>query len=246
MRWMFDAKLETSTRPWRVGMIWRNASPTTRSERVKPGRSAFVESPSSRSTPRVAELGEPADVGLQPVDRRVVELPVAGVEDATGAGLDRDADGVRDGVRHADELDAERPELDRRRVRVRLAQLGGAQQTVLVELRLDEAERQPGRPDLLDAHLAHQVRQRADVILVRVRQHDGANGAVVEVAEVREDEVDAEVLVARERHPGVDDDPLVADLEDGHVLPDLAEPAERDDTEHVSHDRGSLEATLDG
>ena len=130
-------------------------------------------------------------------------------------------------------------------VRVRLAQLGGAQQAVLVELRLDEAERQPRRPDLLDAHLAHQVRQRADVVLVRVRQHDGANRAVAEVAEVREDQVDAEVLVARERHPGVDDDPLVADLEDGHVLPDLAEPAERDHTEHVSHDRGSLEATLD-
>ena len=50
---MFDAKLDTSTRPCLVGMIWRNASPTTFSERVKPGRSAFVESPQSRSTPRL-------------------------------------------------------------------------------------------------------------------------------------------------------------------------------------------------
>ncbi len=53
MRWMFDAKDEIRTRPCRAGMICRNASPTTRSERVKPGRSAFVESPSSRSTPRL-------------------------------------------------------------------------------------------------------------------------------------------------------------------------------------------------
>lgn len=34
-------------------MIWRNASPTVRSDGVTPGRSAFVESPSRRSTPRL-------------------------------------------------------------------------------------------------------------------------------------------------------------------------------------------------
>ena len=40
-------------RPCRCGMIWRNASPTNRSEPVKPLRSAFVESQSKRSTPRL-------------------------------------------------------------------------------------------------------------------------------------------------------------------------------------------------
>ena len=43
------------------------------------------------------------------------------------------------------------------------------------------------------------------------------------------------MLVAREREPGVDDDDLVADLVDGHVLADLAEAAERDDPERVAH-----------
>ncbi len=52
MRWTFEAKLATRMRPSRTGMIWRNASPTSRSEPVTPGRSAFVESPSMRSTPR--------------------------------------------------------------------------------------------------------------------------------------------------------------------------------------------------
>ena len=46
-----------------------------------------------------------------------------------------------------------------------------------------------------------------------------------------QDEVDAEVLVAREREPGVDDDDLAAVLVDGHVLADLAEAAERDDAQ---------------
>ena len=53
IRWMFDAKLATRMRPVRIGISWRNASPTRRSEPVIPGRSAFVESPSIRSTPRL-------------------------------------------------------------------------------------------------------------------------------------------------------------------------------------------------
>ena len=115
-------------------------------------------------------------------------------------------------------------------LRLGLAQLGGAQEAVLVELRLDEPEREPRRPDLVDLHLPHQVRERADVVFVRVREHDRADAALVpQVGEVGQDQVDAEVLVAREREPGVDHDRLAAVLEDGHVLADLAEPAERDD-----------------
>ena len=44
----------------------------------KPGRSALVESPHSSSTPVAPELGQPRDVGGQPVDRGLVELVVAG------------------------------------------------------------------------------------------------------------------------------------------------------------------------
>ena len=121
-----------------------------------------------------------------------------------------------------------------------LAQLGGAQQAVLVELRLHEPERQAGGPDLADRHLAHQVRQAADVILVRVGEDDAQDVLSVEVAEVRQDQVDAEVLVAREREAGVDDQQLAGDLEDGHVLADLAEPAERDHAQDVVAHRGSL------
>jgi hypothetical protein len=164
----------------------------------------------------------------------VVELPVAGVEHAAGGRLDVDANCVRDGVRHAHELELERPELDRD-LGIGLVQLGSAQQPVLVKLRLDEPERQPRRPDLADRYFAHQVRQAADVVLVCVREDDRTNRLVGEVAEVREDQVDAEVLVAREGDAGVDDDPLVAVLEDGHVLADLAEPAERDDPECFCH-----------
>jgi hypothetical protein len=39
------------------------------------------------------------------------------------------------------------------------------------------------------------------------------------------------VLVAREGQAGVHDDDVLPQLEDGHVLADLAEPAEGDDAE---------------
>ena len=133
-------------------------------------------------------------------------------------------------MRHADELEPERPELHRRPVGVCLLQLRRAEQPVLVELRLDEPERQPGSPDLVDRDLAHQERQRTDVVLVRVRQDDRPDLLVAEVAEVGKDHIDAEVLVAREGHAGVDDDALAADLVDRHVLAHLAEPAQRDHT----------------
>ena len=42
----------------RSGKICRKASPTIRSDGVKPGRSAFVESPSMRSTPWLPSVGE--------------------------------------------------------------------------------------------------------------------------------------------------------------------------------------------
>src|SRR5204862_2451866 len=136
----------------------------------------------------------------------------------------------RNGVRHPHELGAERPQLDRSALGVDLPQLRRAEQAVLVQLRLDQPERQPGRPDLLDANLSEQVRQRADVILVRVREHDCPDRALapLQVREVRQDQIDAEMLVAREREATVDNDRVAAELIHGHVLPDLAEAAEGD------------------
>ena len=65
------------------------------------------------------------------------------------------------------------------------------------------------------------------MVLVGVREDDRADLPALEVAEVGEDQIDAEMLVAREREPGVDHERLPSELEDGHVLADLAESAER-------------------
>jgi hypothetical protein len=189
----------------------------------------------------VAEVGELADVGSLAVDGRVVELVVAGVDDPPARGFEHDRGRVRDRVRHANQLDPEGTEAEGLVVGRDLAQLGVPQQPVLVELRLDEAEGQASRRDERDAAFAHQIGQRPDVVLVTVRQHDAADHvlALAQVGEVGQNEVDAEMLVAWKREPGVDDDDRVLRLVDGHVLPDLAETAERDDAADA-HSRGSL------
>ena len=75
------------------------------------------------------------------------------------------------------------------------------------------------------------------MILVAVRENDRPDlvGVIPQVAEVREDEVDTEVLVPREGEPGIDDDDRAIALVDGHVLPDLAQAPEGDDPAAVSH-----------
>ena len=84
--------------------------------------------------------------------------------------------------------------------------------------------------------VAQEIRQRADVVLVRVREHDGAHTVwrfSRDTSKSGQDEIDAEMLVAREREPRVDDDDLAAELVDRHVLADLAEAAERDDPQRT-------------
>ena len=185
----------------------------------------------------LAEAPELREVGAPAVDRRVVDLEIAGVQDRALVGVQRDGHGVRDRVRDAHELGLERADLHRLAVRVDLDQLRVVSHAVLVELRLDQAERQPRAPDLGHADLAHQVRQRADVILVAVREDDGPQRArrVAQVAEVGQHEVDAHHLVAREAETRVDQDALAVLLDHGHVLADLAETAERDDPDGAAH-----------
>ena len=179
----------------------------------------------------VAELGEPADVGLEPVDRRVVELPVARVEDASGRRLEHDRDAVRNRVRHAHEVERERADPD-----------------LLVRAPPPAARSSAERPcsssfDLISPSVSF-VAITLSQSTSRSRYGSPPTWSscpcvsttaltrfALEVGDVGQDEVDAEVLVAREREPGVDDDDVAAVLVDGHVLADLAEAAERDDAQ---------------
>ena len=76
-----------------------------------------------------------------------------------------------------------------------------------------------------------------------VREHDRLDvlGALAQVGEVGQHEVDAEHLGRREAQADVDDDDAAVVLDDGHVLADLAEPAERKDAQRAgAHARGAV------
>ncbi len=115
---------------------------------------------------------------------------------------------------------------------------------MLLELGLDEREGQRGADERDVVAQAQEVGDGADVVLVAVREDDRLDVVepVLDVLEVREDQVDAGVVVVGEEHAAVDDEQLAAVLDDGHVPADLTEAAEGDDADAaVLQGAGQLE-----
>ncbi len=158
-----------------------------------------------------AELGEAVQVEVLAVDRRLVDLEVAGEEHHADRAGDGDGHAVGHAVRDADELEGERAD-GHRLARGHRRQTVAGVDAVLFELGLDERQGHGGA-----VHRAveerHHVRHGADVILVAVGEHQRLHliTAGFEVGEVRNDQVHAELVGVREHHAGVD--------EDGRVLP---------------------------
>ena len=138
-------------------------------------------------------------------------------------------------MRDRDQLDVERPELeaaaerhdlDRNIRRARFAQPLGLEQRGRERRRIDRAAQ--ARP---------QIEQRAEMILVRVGEHEAGEIAPLRDQErdVRHDQVDAGQVVARERHAEIDRDPValapVAEAVEREIHPDLADAAERREQE---------------
>src|SRR6185436_15138429 len=108
------------------------------------------------------------------------------------------------------------------------------------ELGLDQRQRQR-RADQRDVGLeTKEVGNCPDVVLVAVSEHDRLDvvKAVLDVLEVRQDQVDAGVVVLGEEHSTVDDQQSSGVLDDGHVAADLAQTTERDDAQGVPRQLG--------
>ena len=81
------------------------------------------------------------------------------------------------------------------------------------------------------------------MVLVRVREHDAENvfALLDQIADVRQDQIDARQVVAGEGHAEIDDDPLpaafVAEAVEREIHADLADPAERRKDEFVARAR---------
>ena len=118
----------------------------------------------------LAELGERVDVGDAAVDRRVVEAVVAGEHHGAELGAEHDGERVGDAVAGGDEGDVEGSEAERRGI-ADLVELDDLEKPVLVELGLDEGQRETAAVDRLVELLEHEG-QRPLVILVAVRDEE--------------------------------------------------------------------------
>jgi hypothetical protein len=159
----------------------------------------------------------------------MVELEVTRVHDGADRRPEGDPHRVGDRMPDPERHHGERPDGD-------LVPGFEPDERVVVELVfLDLVSQEPARKDRrVDRHprkLREHVRQRADVILVGMgdEERTDVGAALLEVGDVGDDEVDAKHLLVGEHQAAVDDDDVVAVLEDVHVLADLPYPAERDD-----------------
>ena len=174
-------------------------------------------------------LAEAADVGGVAVHRGLVKLEVAGVHDDAGRGGDRQRGGPGDGVGDVDELDAEGRQVDDV-AGLDLVHHRVGQPFAVLQLLADQAQGHAGSVHWY-AEAVDDERQRPDVVLVAVGQDDRLDlvGALDQVGDVGDHQVDAQHLLLGEHQAGVDDqDPAVV-LDRHHVDADLAQPTEGDD-----------------
>ena len=92
--------------------MWRSESPTVRSLRVKPGLFGVRRVREQETDARIAvrERPDAGEVGAATIDRRVVDLEVARVDDDALGRVEGRRETVRDRVGDGDELDVERPD----------------------------------------------------------------------------------------------------------------------------------------
>ena len=160
--------------------------------------------------PADAELREAVHVEVLAVERRLIDLEVAGVDDRRRAGV-WIASATQSGMLCVTRMNSivNGPTVTRSRGRDR-RQPRPAVDAVLLQLRLDAAPasaacRRPGR-----RRSGSTCGTRADVILVAVRQHQRRDRVLLQLPQIRDDQIDAEQLGLREHHAGVDDDGRLA------------------------------------
>ena len=189
----------------------------------------------------VGDGAHAGEVGEPPVDRGEVELPVARVHQHALRRVERGGEAVGHRVGDRDELHVEGPDLAALAVDDR-DQVGVAEQPRLLDAVPGQAQGERRAVDR-ERQLAQQVREPADVVLVPVGGDaaDHAVGVVAQPREVREDQVDPEVLELREHEPAVEEQQLVVLLEDHAVAADLAQAAEERDRDGRGHGDGQAQ-----
>ena len=175
-----------------------------------------------------AELGESMHVEMLPVDRRLIDLEIARVHDRPGGRVNRQRDAIGHAVRHAQELDlavADAHALPRLHRHEAIARIDA----VLLELRPQQRQRQRRAVDVAFDQRPH-VRDAADVIFVAVRQQQRRRPrlALLQVRQIRYQQIDARQFRSGEHDARIDDERRLIGRHRHRIHAEFAEPAERD------------------
>ena len=214
-----------------------SAGEMSRSGVVKPGTSALVESTRKTSTPASPSLAKARRSVSRPSSGNwsILKSPVC--SSSPRRCPDRDRQRVGDGMVHRDELELERP--DARALTVLHHFAASAADAVLPDLPLQQRQGE-FRPEQRDVGpLPQQIRDRTDVVLVPVGQHqtDHIAQPVGDRVEARQDEVDTRMVVLGEQHAAIDQQQLAVVLQDRHVAPDVTQSPQRDDAHPTRRQR---------
>ena len=179
-----------------------------------------------RQHPAMPDFREFMHIHELPVDRRVIEFEIARVDDRAKRRAEINPARIRNRMADMEETDFENTEdvffprfnhIERRLLDARF-----------FEFPFDEPASQPRRVHRR-RHLAQKIRKRTDMILVPVRNHNGANFFFIfdEIAEIRDDDVDPRHVVLRKRHPRIQDDDILAVANRRHIFSDFSESSQR-------------------
>ena len=174
-----------------------------------------------------AVFGESVQIKGRAVDRSLIDFEIPSVDDHAKRRADGQRHAIQRAVGYGNEFDFEWADFDRAAGQD-FAQRGGIEQARFFHALFHERQRE-ARSVQRNIQIAKNVRQRADVIFMAVRQHNRANlrPVLLEVGNVRNDQVDAQKLGLREHHARVDDDDVVAEPQHHHVHAEFTEPPER-------------------
>ncbi len=159
----------------------------------------------------------------------LIELEIGHVDNRPHGRVHDDADRVRDAVADVEELHGEAPQ-GQPVIGGDGVQLAVGQQPGFLQLELGQPARERGGVNR-HIQILQQVRQRADVVLMAVGQHDRLHpvGAFGQVGDVRVYQINPEHVALGKHQPGVDHQDVPVVLQCQQILADLAEAAKRHD-----------------
>ena len=205
---------------------------------LRPGESLAVDVRAvgkQRQHAGAPELREAMHVEVLAVDRRLIDLEISRVHDRARRRMNGHCHAIGHAVRDAQELHFAVAHANA------LARLNGDEAVawidpVLLELRPQERQRQRRRVDR-SVDERPEIGNPADVILVPVRQHQRRRPwlALLEIREVRNEQVDPGQFRAGKHHTRIDHERGLI-RRDGHrVHAEFAEPSERDHCQRWMH-----------